>query len=73
MEAAEYFADVREEEMTALKYYQRALEISPQHLSTCRALAEIYFRNEMWEEAGDLYEVVAESIDKSKVVDGAAT
>lgn len=65
VEAAEFFINVREDEMSAIRYYTRALEITPEHLDTCKALAEIYFRNEMWEEAGEMYEVVVRSLDKS--------
>ncbi|MFC1609369.1 tetratricopeptide repeat protein, partial [Myxococcota bacterium] len=65
-EAAKFFADVREDEQSAIRYFQRAIEITASHHESARALAEIYFRNEMWEEAGDLYEIVISKLDKGE-------
>jgi tetratricopeptide (TPR) repeat protein len=65
-EAARFYADVREDEQSAIRYFQRALEITPSHIEAARALAEIYFRNEMWEEAGELYEVAVSRLDKAE-------
>ncbi len=65
VEAANYFLNVRDDEMSAIRYFQRALETTPGHVGTSGALAEIYFRNEMWEEAGELYDVVVATLDKS--------
>ncbi|MEZ4272661.1 MAG: tetratricopeptide repeat protein [Myxococcota bacterium] len=66
VEAAKFFAERREDEMSAIRFYRRALEISPQHMETNRELAEIFFRNEMWEEAGERYQIVVSALDKSK-------
>ena len=64
-EAAKFYTDVREDEQLAIRYFQRSLEITPGHFDSARALAEIYFRNEMWQEAGDLYEIVVSKLDKA--------
>lgn len=65
IEAANFFLDVRDEEEPAIRYFTRALDITPGHLDAARSLAEIHFRNERWEEAGDLYRIVIESLDKA--------
>ncbi|MBI5508893.1 MAG: tetratricopeptide repeat protein [Deltaproteobacteria bacterium] len=64
-EAAKFYSEVREDEESAKRYYGRALEISPAHLDSARAMAEIHFRNEEWAEAGALYEIVVSKIDKN--------
>jgi len=64
-EAAKFYVDVREDEETAIRYFKRALDITPSHLASARSLAEIYFRNEGWQDAGDLYEIVVSKIDKA--------
>ncbi|MBI3178603.1 MAG: tetratricopeptide repeat protein, partial [Deltaproteobacteria bacterium] len=64
-EAARFFQEVREDEANAVKFYQRALEYTPGHVETARSLGEIYFRNEAWAEAGQLYDVVVQNLDKA--------
>lgn len=66
MEAARFFVDVREDEESAVRYYRRALEITPDNLEAARELAEIHFRNEQWSDARPLYEQVLASLDKNK-------
>ncbi len=65
-EAAQFHAEVRDDEAAAIRYFQRALEITPGHIDTARSLAEIYFRHEAWEEADELYQMVVAELDKSK-------
>ncbi len=66
VEAAKFFQDVRGDEASALRYYERALEVSPESFEVARSLGEIHFRNENWEEAGRLYEIVLVQLDKAK-------
>ena len=66
IEAARFFQNVRSDEESAKRYYLRALETTPGHFDAARALAEIYFRAEAWKEAGDLYMVVLNGLDKAK-------
>lgn len=63
VEAAKFFQQIREDETSAIRFYQRALAITPEHYEASRCLADICFRNEMWEEARDLYMVVVELLD----------
>ena len=65
MEAAKFFQQIREDEANAIRFYQRALSITADHYDSARSLADIYFRNEMWEEARDLYLIVIKSLDKT--------
>lgn len=65
-EAAKFFQDVRQEEASAIRFYQRALDTTPGHLESAKALAETYFRNEDWQRAGDLYRIVVQKLDKAK-------
>lgn len=65
-EAANFFQKIREDEASAVRFYQRALELTPEHLESAKALADIYFRNEQWQKAGELYRIVVEQIDKAR-------
>ncbi len=64
-EAAQFFQNIRQDENAAINFYNRALELTPKHLESAKALAEIYFRNEAWQKAGDLYRIVVEQVDKA--------
>lgn len=66
VEAAKFFQDVRGDEQSAVRYFQRALDTTPEHLDAAKALAEVYFRGEAWQAAGELYVKVIAAIDKSK-------
>lgn len=65
-EAAKFYQDVRGDEQSATQFYQRAIETSAGHVDSARQLAELYFRGEQWAEAGNLYRIVREKIDKAK-------
>ncbi|MBN1960214.1 MAG: hypothetical protein JW841_04650 [Deltaproteobacteria bacterium] len=66
VEAAHFFNDIRNDEQNSVHYFQRALETTPGHIDAAKALAEIYFRSENWQEAGELYSMVVQSLDKSQ-------
>ncbi len=64
-EAARFYQEVREDEPNAIRFYQRALSIVSEHIDASRSLGDIYFRNELWEEARSLYLVVVKYLDKT--------
>lgn len=65
-EAAQFFQNIRQDEQSAIRFYNRALELTPKHLETAKSLGEIYFRNEDWQKADELYRIVVEQIDRNK-------
>ncbi len=65
-EAAQFFQNIRQDEQSAIRFYNRALELTPNHLETAKSLGEIYFRNEDWQRADELHKIVVEQIDRAK-------
>ncbi|MEW5851465.1 MAG: tetratricopeptide repeat protein [Myxococcota bacterium] len=50
----------------AVRYYERALAITPDHLGAAKPLADIEFRKERFEKAEDLLEIVVRKLDPAK-------
>lgn len=65
VEAARFFQNVREDEQQAARFYQRALTLNSMHFAASEALADIYFRQDQWQPAFDLYSAVIGRVDKS--------
>lgn len=62
-ECGKFFAEKKDDQESAARYYQKALEFTPDYVEAARPLADIYFRKEDWAGAERVLEVVVAKLD----------
>ncbi|MCC6809135.1 MAG: hypothetical protein IT381_17030 [Deltaproteobacteria bacterium] len=62
-ECGKFFAEKKDDQESAMRYYSKALEFTPDYAEAARPLADIYFRREDWANAERVLEVVVNKLD----------
>jgi tetratricopeptide (TPR) repeat protein len=64
-EIGKFLQEQRDDSVEAARYYEEALNLTPDYLPAAKPLADIYFRSEQWDRAEQMMEVVVAGLDRN--------